>query len=253
MSRVKTCCSHNLFQLLIGRARVSAGTKKLFSLLSITSHSSLAFHKVSVTIYNSECPGAVLRAGAFPLAVPAHRGTDSPLSLPAVSNAKNVDPGKFPLHYCYCLNNVTNDLTGGYTGGVGSCMCLSWIISSEAESHNLSSAGFLLLRKITMLTEATAVTRNGWLLGTWWITQQTQPWIAAASESGIRQVTAVVYSAERPPFPPWRTKSSAGETCQPWVFITFSTTALLRWPTGDAHGLLCTSRLQWPQGAPLLK
>ncbi|XP_064010026.1 HERV-H LTR-associating protein 1 [Pogoniulus pusillus] len=56
------------------------GTKKLFSLLSITSYSSFAFHKVSVTIYN-------------------------------ISNVKNVDPRKFPVHYCYCLNNVTNDLT----------------------------------------------------------------------------------------------------------------------------------------------
>ncbi|NWX04765.1 HHLA1 protein, partial [Caloenas nicobarica] len=55
------------------------GTKKLFSLLSVTSYSSFAFHKVSVTIYN-------------------------------ISNVKNVDPGKFPMH-CYCLNNVTNDLT----------------------------------------------------------------------------------------------------------------------------------------------
>ncbi|NXQ78732.1 HHLA1 protein, partial [Nyctibius grandis] len=56
------------------------GTKNLFSLLSITSYSSFAFHKASVTIYN-------------------------------ISNVKNVDPGKFPMHYCYCLNNVTNDLT----------------------------------------------------------------------------------------------------------------------------------------------
>ncbi|NWT90391.1 HHLA1 protein, partial [Lanius ludovicianus] len=56
------------------------GTKKLFSLLSVTSYSSLAFHKVSVTIYN-------------------------------ISNAKTIDPGKFPMHYCYCLSNVTNDLT----------------------------------------------------------------------------------------------------------------------------------------------
>nr|XP_021154531.1 uncharacterized protein LOC102086319 isoform X4 [Columba livia] len=55
------------------------GTKKLFSLLSVTSYSSFAFHKVSVTIYN-------------------------------ISNVKNVDPDKFPMH-CYCLNNVTNDLT----------------------------------------------------------------------------------------------------------------------------------------------
>uniref|UniRef100_A0A8C4UC02 HERV-H LTR-associating 1 n=1 Tax=Falco tinnunculus TaxID=100819 RepID=A0A8C4UC02_FALTI len=56
------------------------GTKKPFSLLSVTSYSSFAFHKVSVTIYN-------------------------------ISNVKNVDPGKFPMHYCYCLNNMTNDLT----------------------------------------------------------------------------------------------------------------------------------------------
>ncbi|POI26399.1 hypothetical protein CIB84_009851, partial [Bambusicola thoracicus] len=55
-------------------------TKKLFSLLSVTSYSSFAFHKVSVTIYN-------------------------------ISSLKNMDPGKFPMHYCYCLNNVTNDLT----------------------------------------------------------------------------------------------------------------------------------------------
>ncbi|KAM6282708.1 HERV-H LTR-associating protein 1 [Porphyrio hochstetteri] len=54
-------------------------TKKLFSLLSVTSYSSFAFHKVSVTIYN-------------------------------ISNVKNVDPNKFPMRYCYCLNNVTNDL-----------------------------------------------------------------------------------------------------------------------------------------------
>ncbi|OXB56342.1 hypothetical protein ASZ78_004343, partial [Callipepla squamata] len=58
----------------------TAGTKKLFSLLSVTSYSSFAFHKVSVTIYN-------------------------------ISSLKNVDPAKFPMHYCYCLNNMTNDLT----------------------------------------------------------------------------------------------------------------------------------------------
>uniref|UniRef100_A0A8B9EUV8 HERV-H LTR-associating 1 n=1 Tax=Amazona collaria TaxID=241587 RepID=A0A8B9EUV8_9PSIT len=71
----------NLTELVNGMLNtVLGGTKKLFSLLSITSYRSFAFHKVSVTIYN-------------------------------ISNAKNVDPGKFPMHYCYCLNNVTNDLT----------------------------------------------------------------------------------------------------------------------------------------------
>ncbi|XP_059671800.1 HERV-H LTR-associating protein 1 [Gavia stellata] len=71
----------NLTELVNGMLNTALrGTKKLFSLLSVTSHSSFAFHKVSVTIYN-------------------------------ISNMKNVDPGKFPMHYCYCLNNVTNDLT----------------------------------------------------------------------------------------------------------------------------------------------
>ncbi|NWI89137.1 HHLA1 protein, partial [Pitta sordida] len=71
----------NLTELVNGMlSSALRGTKKLFSLLSVTSYSSFAFHKVSVTIYN-------------------------------LSNAKNIDPGKFPMHYCYCLNNVTNDLT----------------------------------------------------------------------------------------------------------------------------------------------
>nr|XP_041569956.1 HERV-H LTR-associating protein 1 [Taeniopygia guttata] len=71
----------NLTELVNGMLSTALrGTKKHFSLLSITSYSSFAFHKVSVTIYN-------------------------------ISNAKNIDPGKFPMHYCYCLNNVTNDLT----------------------------------------------------------------------------------------------------------------------------------------------
>ncbi|NXT17218.1 HHLA1 protein, partial [Syrrhaptes paradoxus] len=71
----------NLTELVNGMLSTALrGTKKLFSLLSVTSYSSFAFHKVSVAIYN-------------------------------ISNVKNVDPGKFPMHYCYCLNNVTNDLT----------------------------------------------------------------------------------------------------------------------------------------------
>ncbi|KAM6349569.1 HERV-H LTR-associating protein 1 [Podargus strigoides] len=71
----------NLAELVNGMLNTALrGTRKLFSLLSVTSYSSFAFHKVSVTIYN-------------------------------ISNMKNVDPGKFPMHYCYCLNNMTNDLT----------------------------------------------------------------------------------------------------------------------------------------------
>ncbi|NXK46603.1 HHLA1 protein, partial [Chauna torquata] len=71
----------NLTEVVNGMLSMALrGTKKLFSLLSITSYSSFAFHKVSVTIYN-------------------------------ISSLKNVEPGKFPMHYCYCLNNVTNGLT----------------------------------------------------------------------------------------------------------------------------------------------
>ncbi|NXI15606.1 HHLA1 protein, partial [Irena cyanogastra] len=70
----------NLTELVNGMLSTALrGTKKLFSLLSVTSYSSFTFHKVSVTIYN-------------------------------ISNTKNIDPDKFPMHYCYCLNNVTNDL-----------------------------------------------------------------------------------------------------------------------------------------------
>ncbi|XP_030045794.1 HERV-H LTR-associating protein 1 [Microcaecilia unicolor] len=71
----------NLTELVNGMFNKALnGTKKFFSFLSVTSYSSFAFHKVSILIYN-------------------------------ISNLKNVDPGKFPMRYCYCLNNRTNDLT----------------------------------------------------------------------------------------------------------------------------------------------
>ncbi|KAB0393080.1 hypothetical protein E2I00_006504, partial [Balaenoptera physalus] len=60
--------------------RALKDSKKFFSLLSVTSYSSFAFHKFSVAIYN-------------------------------ISNLKTVDPAKFPTRYCYCLNNRTNDLS----------------------------------------------------------------------------------------------------------------------------------------------
>ncbi|KAM8966806.1 uncharacterized protein RCH25_025432 [Pelodytes ibericus] len=55
------------------------GAKNFFSFLSVTSYSSMAFHKVSILIYN-------------------------------ISNLKYVDYHRFPMRYCYCLNNRTNDL-----------------------------------------------------------------------------------------------------------------------------------------------
>uniref|UniRef100_A0A8C6R6N8 HERV-H LTR-associating 1 n=1 Tax=Nannospalax galili TaxID=1026970 RepID=A0A8C6R6N8_NANGA len=71
----------NLTELVNGMlSRALKDSKKFFSLLSITSYSSFAFHKVSVVIYN-------------------------------ISNPKTVDSVKFPTRYCYCLNNRTNDLS----------------------------------------------------------------------------------------------------------------------------------------------
>ncbi|KAL1767785.1 HERV-H LTR-associating protein 1 [Sigmodon hispidus] len=55
-------------------------SKQFFSVLSITSYSSFAFHKISVAIYN-------------------------------ISNPKTVDPAKFPTRYCYCVSNRSNDLS----------------------------------------------------------------------------------------------------------------------------------------------
>ncbi|XP_059983728.1 HERV-H LTR-associating protein 1 [Lagenorhynchus albirostris] len=71
----------NLTELVNGMLiRALKDSKQFFSLLSVTSHSSFAFHKFSVAIYN-------------------------------ISNLKTVDPAKFPSRYCYCLNNRTNDLS----------------------------------------------------------------------------------------------------------------------------------------------
>ncbi|XP_058524871.1 HERV-H LTR-associating protein 1 [Ochotona princeps] len=71
----------NLTELVNGMlSRALKESKQFFSLLSITSYSSFAFHKLSVAIYN-------------------------------ISNLKVVDSAKFPARHCYCLNNQTNDLS----------------------------------------------------------------------------------------------------------------------------------------------
>ncbi|XP_010627925.1 HERV-H LTR-associating protein 1 [Fukomys damarensis] len=61
-------------------SRALKESRRFFSLLSISSYSSFAFHKVSVAVYN-------------------------------ISNLKTVDPAKFPTRFCYCLNNRTNDVS----------------------------------------------------------------------------------------------------------------------------------------------
>ncbi|XP_015684738.1 HERV-H LTR-associating protein 1 [Protobothrops mucrosquamatus] len=71
----------NLTEMVNGMLNTALrGTKEFFSLLSIVSYSSYAFHKVSIVLYN-------------------------------ISSLRNIDPTKFSTRYCYCLNNRTNDLT----------------------------------------------------------------------------------------------------------------------------------------------
>ncbi|XP_040118052.1 HERV-H LTR-associating protein 1 [Oryx dammah] len=71
----------NLTELVNGMLnRALKDSKNFFSLLSVTSYSSFAFHKFSVAIYN-------------------------------ISNLKTLDPANFPTRYCYCLNNRTNNLS----------------------------------------------------------------------------------------------------------------------------------------------
>ncbi|KAJ8337292.1 hypothetical protein SKAU_G00385120 [Synaphobranchus kaupii] len=57
-----------------------SGSQQLFSLLSVTSHNSLALHKFTLLVYN-------------------------------ISNFRNFQTKLFPTRYCYCVSNKTNDLT----------------------------------------------------------------------------------------------------------------------------------------------
>nr|XP_035922278.1 HERV-H LTR-associating protein 1 isoform X2 [Halichoerus grypus] len=70
----------NLTELVNGMLNRALKDTKFFSLLSITSYSSFAFHKFSVAIYN-------------------------------ISNLKTMDTTRFPSRHCYCLDNRTNDLS----------------------------------------------------------------------------------------------------------------------------------------------
>nr|XP_009297021.1 HERV-H LTR-associating protein 1 isoform X4 [Danio rerio] len=56
------------------------GSQHLFSLLSVTSHSSLSLQKLTLLVYN-------------------------------ISNVQEIESSLFSLRYCYCLTNRTNDLT----------------------------------------------------------------------------------------------------------------------------------------------
>ncbi|KAM9439402.1 HERV-H LTR-associating protein 1 [Clarias gariepinus] len=57
-----------------------AGSEHLFSVLSVTSHSTLALHKITLLVYN-------------------------------ISSFQDIETTLFPLRYCYCVTNKTNDLT----------------------------------------------------------------------------------------------------------------------------------------------
>ncbi|XP_055007362.1 HERV-H LTR-associating protein 1 [Boleophthalmus pectinirostris] len=57
-----------------------SGSSQLFSLLSVTSYSSMALHKLTLLVYN-------------------------------ISSIKTIESNKFRRRFCYCVNNETNDLT----------------------------------------------------------------------------------------------------------------------------------------------
>ncbi|XP_026886157.2 uncharacterized protein LOC113590289 [Electrophorus electricus] len=56
------------------------GSQHLFSVLSVMSHSSLALYKLTLLVYN-------------------------------ISNFQDIETTMFPIKYCYCVTNKTNDLT----------------------------------------------------------------------------------------------------------------------------------------------
>ncbi|XP_062413814.1 HERV-H LTR-associating protein 1 [Pungitius pungitius] len=57
-----------------------SGSRQLFSLLSVTSYSSLALHKLTLLVYN-------------------------------ISSIRSLESNKFRRRFCYCVTNETNDLT----------------------------------------------------------------------------------------------------------------------------------------------
>nr|XP_046263951.1 uncharacterized protein LOC124069158 [Scatophagus argus] len=57
-----------------------SGSRQLFSLLSVTSYSPLALHKLTLLVYN-------------------------------ISSIRGIESSKFRRRFCYCVSNETNDLT----------------------------------------------------------------------------------------------------------------------------------------------
>ncbi|CAM9324949.1 unnamed protein product, partial [Lampetra planeri] len=55
-------------------------SRQLFSLLSVTSYSSLALHKLTLLVYN-------------------------------ISNIRSLERNMYRRRFCYCVSNETNDLT----------------------------------------------------------------------------------------------------------------------------------------------
>ncbi|XP_068196962.1 uncharacterized protein [Antennarius striatus] len=85
-----------------------SGSRQLFSLLSVTSYSSLALHKLTLLVYN-------------------------------ISTIRNIESNTFQRRFCYCVTNETNDLTGGsstWSGflgggsvpGLGSVLFQVWVL-----------------------------------------------------------------------------------------------------------------------------
>ncbi|MBZ3872022.1 Otoconin-90, partial [Sciurus carolinensis] len=175
--------------------------KTFFSLLSVTSYSSFAFHKFSVAVYN-------------------------------ISNLKTVDPARFPTRYCYCLNNRTNDLsdftallvdiTGNSTSYLTEIFkstsilsvsqtngsdCLFICVMAGESGRNLSDFWEMVEKSpvinYTFTSSLSGVLAIGTLARTQWATTDRQTWAPALSTP-----RAQTKDETTPGGPPWETPSS---------------------------------------------
>ncbi|KAL6033129.1 hypothetical protein STEG23_009650, partial [Scotinomys teguina] len=175
----------------------TADSKQFFSVLSITSYSSFAFHKVSVAIYN-------------------------------ISNPKTVDAVKFPTRYCYCLSNRTNDLsdfTALLVDIVGnSTSYLTEIFKSTSilsvSQNNESDCVFICVM----------AGKSGRTLSDFWEMVEKSPVINYTFTSGVSHALATLTAGTQTPNPtkaPAPTDTQTDAVPAEWPFTPKSEPALL--------------------------
>ncbi|KFO30968.1 HERV-H LTR-associating protein 1 [Fukomys damarensis] len=188
-------------------SRALKESRRFFSLLSISSYSSFAFHKVSVAVYN-------------------------------ISNLKTVDPAKFPTRFCYCLNNRTNDVsdftallvdivensTGSLTEVFRSTSLLSVSHTDESDcificvmagkaGRNLSDFWEMAEKSpvinYTFMSSVSGVLATRRVTGTPRVTTDRQTWASKLSTP-----RAQAMEEKTPGGPPWETPSSTSTSAE---------------------------------------